>query len=152
MANFDPDAFMQQTFEEEMSTTPMLIPPGDYEAVIERVGQPRRVKDRATGEEREDALQLALTWELLDEQLKSDLDRTKVTVNQYLFIELDEHGRLASGDKNWRLGQVREAVGQLKTPWNPSMLEGAGPAIVRVGHNTYEGNTSARVDRVVGIK
>ena len=146
MANFDPNAFMEQTVNEEMTTEPALIPQGEYEAVIDKVGQPTPIKDR------DDAVRLSIAWELLDEELRQELGRTKVICFQNLFIEIDENGRIAPGDRNWRLGQVREAVGQLKTPWNFNMLQGAGPAIVRVGHNTYEGNTSARVDRVVGIK
>jgi hypothetical protein len=70
-----------------------------------------------------------------------------------MFVELDESGRIAtSGDKNWRLGQVKEAVGQAdQIPWHVNMLQGAGPVRVRVVHSTYNNNTSAQVDRVTKL-
>lgn len=146
MANFDSAAFMQQTVDEEMATEPILVTPGEYEAVVDKLAA-RAPKDNDSG------VNLQISWEILDDELKAQLGRPKIIVPQFMFVELDESGRIATGsDKNWRLGQVREAVGQSGTvPWHPNMLQGAGPAKVRVVHNTYNNNTSAQVDRVVAL-
>lgn len=145
MGNFDAAAFMQQTSEEKMASEPVLVPPGEYEAVVDKLTA-KAPRNNDSG------VNLAITWEILSDELKTALGRPKITVMQFLFVELDEAGKIATGgDKNWRLGQVREAVKQDTGPWHPAMLEGAGPALVRVSHSDYEGNTSARVDRVVSI-
>lgn len=144
-SNFDAQSFLQQTVEEPMATEPVLIPPGEYEAVIDKVGA-RAPKDNDAG------VNLQITWEILDEALKAELDRPKIIVSQFMFVELDESGRIGTGgDKNWRLGQIRAAIGQAGNPWHPNMLQGAGPVRIRVVHNTYNNNTSAQVDRVVKL-
>lgn len=144
--NFDAQAFLQQTVEAPLASEPVLITPGEYEAVIDKVGA-RAPKDNDSG------VNVQISWEILDEELKAQMGRPKIIVSQFMFVELDENGRIAGGgDKNWRLGQVKEAVGQNGAgPWHISMLQGAGPARVRVVHNTYNNNTSAQVDRVVKL-
>ena len=144
--NFDASNFLQQTVEEPLADEPTLIPPGEYEAVIDKVGA-RAPRDNDSG------VNVSLSWEITDDALRTSLGRPKVIVPQFMFVELDEHGRIATGgDKNWRLGQVKAAVGQNSSgPWQINMLQGAGPAVIRVVHNTYQGNTSAQVDRVVAL-
>lgn len=142
---FDAQAFLQQTVDESMATEPVLVPVGEYEAIVDKTGA-KAPKDNDSG------VNLNIMWEITDENLKAQLDRPKIIVPQFMFVELDENGRIATGgDKNWRLGQVREAVGQSGNPWHPNMLQGAGPVRIRVVHNTYNNNTSAQVDRVVKL-
>jgi hypothetical protein len=150
-ANFDAQAFMSQSVEgtAELATEPTLIPVGEYEAVVDKVdAKPPRPESEWNG------VTVSVNWEIMDEALRSKLNRVKIIVTQYIPVELDENGRIAKGgDKNWRLWQVKDALGQ-KTidPWNPKLLEGAGPAIVRIKHNSYQGNTSSQVDRVAARK
>ena len=145
-ANFDAEAFLNQTIDAPLKEEPDLIPPGEYEAVIDKVGA-RAPKDNDSG------VNVSILWEITDPELKAQMGRPKIIVPQFMFCELDENGRLATGgDKNWRLGQIREAVGQNKTgAWHVQQLLGAGPARIRVKHNDYQGNVSAQVDRVVKL-
>jgi len=146
--NFDAESFLNQTVDAPLADEPVLVPPGEYEAVIDRVGA-RQPRDNDAG------INVSILWEITDDALRAELDRPKIIVPQFMFVELDENGKIAagSGDKNWRLGQVKKAVGQDGNgPWNIKNLEGAGPATVRVVHNTYNNNTSAQVDRVAALK
>lgn len=144
--NFDAQSFLHNTIDAPLADEPVLIPQGEYEATIDKIGV-KPAKDNDSG------VNLNIQWEINDPELKAQLDRVKIIVPQFMFVVLDENGRLdVSGDKNWRLGQVKTAVGQENAkPWHVAMLEGAGPARVRVNHNTFNGNTNAQVDRVVKL-
>jgi len=145
-ANFDAQAFLQQTVEAPMQDEADLVPPDEYEAVIDKVGA-TKPKDNDSG------VNVQIMWEITSDELRTRMNRPKIIVPQFMFCPLDENGRIStSGDANWRLGQVRTAVGQNGNgPWHIGNLAGAGPARIRVTHNTYKGNTSAQVDRVVAL-
>lgn len=150
-ANFDAQAFMSQSIEgtAELATEPTLVPIEEYEAIVDKVdAKPPKADSEWNG------VTVSISWEIMDEQLRAKMNRVKIIVTQFIPVELDDSGRIAKGgDKNWRLWQVKEALGQKAIdPWNPKLMEGAGPAIVRVKHNTYQGNTSAQVDRVTARK
>jgi hypothetical protein len=128
MSVFDPNHFLQQTVEGgnfETRVTP--IDEGEYPAVIDAIDIKTLTKSgiRYVAE---------LRWSIMDENVKAKLGLPKVTVRQSVFLDIDEAGRYEKGpNKNVQLGRVRDAVGQGNVnPWALAMLQGAGPAKVKI--------------------
>lgn len=123
---FDPNTFLQQTITDANATRLTPIPEGEYLAVIDKLGI--RTNDKGT-------IMLDVIWAVLDETVKQTLGMDKPTVKQTCFLDLDANGKLATGDnKNVQVGRVREAVGQniAGQAWGPNMLQGAGPAKIKI--------------------
>lgn len=125
---FDPDMFLNQevTGANEVKYTP--VPIGEYSAYC----------DDLSMDSYEDTPILIVHWAILSDELKEKLGLEKPTVQDRIFLDLNEDGSLAFGpNKNVKLGRTREAVGQndpSKT-WNFNMLRGAGPVLIMVEHN-----------------
>lgn len=127
MSVFNPEQFLQQTVTEAFETRMTPVPEGEYLASIDKLGM-RTLPN--TGQPI-----LDITWTILDDAVKAALGLSKITVRQSVFLDLDANGKLDNGaNKNIRLGQIREAMGQNTPgqPWGPMMLNGAGPAKVKV--------------------
>lgn len=152
---FDADKFLNQSTDQAMATVMAPCPEGEYEALIENV-EAFPIKDKNTGQERDDTLRLQVTWNIIDQALLESIDRPKITVRQAIFIDLDESGAFAHGkDKNVSLGKLRAAVRQNDSgPWSPASLVGAGPALVRVTHRPNKDDDSmiyAEIRQVTAI-
>lgn len=134
---FDVDALLENTTTESNETSFTPIPEGEYTATISSV------KARSP---KEGMALLDIVYDIDDPDLAQRLNRQKVTVRQSVFLDI-ENGKLATGpNQNVDLGRVREAVGQNQAgkPWAPSMLEGAGPVRIIVGHR-QDKNDPAKV-------
>ncbi len=143
MSVFDPETFLENEYTGAMADRPVQIPSCESLANIDNI-KPREVQTK-TGPR----VILDVFWELLDEELKDRLERAKIIVRQSLWLDFTDGGDLDySGDKNWRLGQVRAALGQNTPgePWSFGMLPGAGPALVHVKESEEE--YPSEVDRV----
>lgn len=137
MSSFDPTQFLSQTITEANETRFTPIPEGEYLASISKLGM--RTLDK-TG-----AVILDITWDILDENLKATLGLDKPQVRQSCFLDLDANGKIASGqNKNVDLGRVRDALGQNNAgqPWGPMMLNGAGPAKLKIGQRVDPNDSS----------
>lgn len=124
---FDPDTFLNQevTGSNDVKYTP--VPIGEYKAFIDDLGM----------DSYNDQPILVLSYALLDDNLKEKLGLEKPTVQDRIFLDMNEDGSIAFGpNKNIRLGRVREAVDQNnpKKKWNFNMLRGAGPVAIMVDH------------------
>src|SRR5690606_13053223 len=105
MSVFDPELFMQQTVDEANDTQYLTVPAGEYHAVIEKVDIPADRKNK----DGDPIYPLDVTWEILDEGVKAQLGRDKVTVRQSIFLDITESGALDMGKgKNVPLGKLRE--------------------------------------------
>lgn len=128
---FDPDTFMTTSTDGANSTVSEPVPSGDFNAVIDKVDV--RPVETKNGQ----SYSMDVTWNILDDAVKSKLDRDKVTVRQSIWLDMTAQGQLDMGKgKNVGLGRLRSAVGQNDPgkPWAPGMLTGAGPALIKVGH------------------
>lgn len=166
MTTFDPDTFMQQTIDEPLQDEYILCPEGEYQAVIDtftsetafRTNEFEYKKGPNAGLPGE-MTTFNCPWVIQDDRVKVALGRDKVIVFEPIILDFDNSGRLDLGvNKNVKLGQLRTAVGQKDTkPWGVSMLQGAGPCMVRVKHREIERKDKskmkiAEVDRVVPIR
>ena len=116
MSLFDTSSLLEQTYDEEIDTNFYLCPPGEYQAQITelrlREGQSQKVKVTWTN--------LDIVWDILDENLKVNMNMQKVQVTQQLFwfLKLDQNGDIAlparpdwSVNRNMPLKRVMRAVG-----------------------------------------
>lgn len=158
---FDPKEFLQQTVTVPMATRITLVPEGEWIAIIstsipiEDWFSEAEWKDKKSGETRRQST-AKIPIEITDENAKLLVKREKLIVYYDTFLDLDERGRLATGeDKNVRLGALREALNQNSDPaWTFQSLWGAGPFIVKVKHKTDEkrGEDFAHAVRVARIR
>lgn len=119
MGLFDPDAFMNQQQEGEVSTQRLVIDPSVYPGVVEEVTLSNGEKDG-----REWAA-MTLMWGVEDEGVRAALKREVVKVRQQFFLDLDSMGDLDKGEgRNVDLGRLLKAVGLQGKPWSPNGLVG----------------------------
>lgn len=112
MANnsaFDPNAFLTQEVEGSNSTKLIPIDDGEYNAQVKKLtsrlleidGEPRIVVD--------------VTWEILDEEVKSKTKMDHPQCRQGIFLDMLPGGSIDMGEgKNVTLGKLRDAVGMNK--------------------------------------
>lgn len=129
---FDPNTFLNTTYDEALDTKVVPCPVGEYLGLAEKV----EIKQWAARDGSSSGLKLAILWDIQDENVKQLLGRDTVRVPQDQMLDLTETGALDFGKgKNVGLGRIREALG-LNTPGEPfafSMIQGR-MAKVKVSH------------------
>ena len=132
-STFDPDAFMNATVDAPLATNLQGVPEGEYTAVIgdfdSSAFRSVTVTNKTTGLS-QDRPVLEVPFVIQDDALKAKLGREQITHRETFWLDIDANGKLDTGpDKNVRLGQLRNALGQnaAGTPWAPSMLRNMGP-------------------------
>ena len=130
---FDPDQFMNTTVDTPMATSLQSVPAGEYTAMVGDFDS-RALKTVNTKNGPRPVLEVPFT--IQDDKLKAQLGRETVTHRESYWLDfLPGSASLDTGpDKNVRLGQLREALGQNKKnePWAPSMLRNMGPLRIKV--------------------
>lgn len=117
---FDPDSFLDAEVEGANETERVLVPTGVYNAFIEDIAVRNGEKDDG-----DPWAQLVIKWNLEDESVKESLNRDKVILSDYMFVDLDDEGRIATGvNKNVPLGKLRKATGTNEGRFSPRMLIG----------------------------
>ena len=128
MSTFNPEAFMNATFNDSNSTQYEQVPEGEFQAVIDTV------TPRTTGTGK--AL-LSVRWKVDDEGVRNQTGMAEPSVFQTVWLDVTEQGGLDFGKgKNVQLGKLRDALNQNAAgkPWAPGMLVG-GIAKIRVKHS-----------------
>lgn len=149
--SFNPELFLNMQTDQANSTEFVLVPPGEYTAVIGPI-TPDSFKsfDIKRGERAgEKAYRLDLKLDINDDTgaLRELLGRPP-TVTAGIMLDIGKDGSLEFGKgRNVQLGRLREAVNQNATgrPWSFGMLSGQVVKIV-VKHGTYDGKTVVNVD------
>jgi len=106
---FDPASFLTQETSDQMDTQFVLIPAGEYPAMISKVDarQQQSTKDPA-----EVWTILDITYVIDDQGVREETGLPEPSIRQSLFLDLDPLGKLDTGKgKNVNLGRLREAVG-----------------------------------------
>jgi hypothetical protein len=153
----DLDALMTQTVDSSMSTSMTPCPEGEWQAMLDDITeQSFQVITRDDGTE---ATIFKPNFIITDQAAISAVGRDRLAVpHRGIWLDFDDDGQLSTGkDKNVKLGQLREAVGQNKRKgWGFGKLSGAGPVVVLVRHRIPDANDPetkyAEVRRVSAIK
>jgi hypothetical protein len=134
--SFDPNTFLNTTYEEANDTKVMPCPAGEYLAIADKV-------DINTWSKRDGSasgIKADIVWEIQDENVKALLSRSKVTSRQTVMLDTTDTGALDLGKgRNIGLGRLREALG-LNTPGEPfsfGMIQGRVATVV-VSHRSGE--------------
>lgn len=142
---FDPDTFGNEE-QEELSTERVAIPLGVHEAFIEALSFAHGTSEK-TGE----AWQRAdVKFSITEASVLAEMERDKVSLTEGYMLEIDEAtGRLASGKgKNYKLGQLRAAVGKSKGPLNDIV---GCRCLIEVKARIYEGKPREYIASVASI-
>lgn len=145
-SDFNPDEFLSgTTLDEPLSTVATPVPEGTYRGQVDNVTA-RRI-DGPTPR-----IICEVTWELLDEAVRAELERDKVTVRQDIWLDLDSNGALdKSKGKNVGLGRLREALGQNEmSGWTFSSMKGQ-MATVRVSHRSDKDDPTIKYAQVARV-
>jgi hypothetical protein len=144
--SFDPNAFLNQQFDEANDTKLVPCPTGEYLAVADKV----EVKQWASKDGSSSGLKVEILWDIQDENVKALLGRDSVKVPQQQMLDLTDTGQLDFGTgKNVGLGRIREAL-DLNTAGEPfafGMIQGR-MATAKVSHRIYNDDIFAEIKAV----
>ena len=151
----DIDALISTSIREKLDTTYPVPPEKEYTA---NIGEPRdELKEWFRNVKRDDGTVTAtinIPFILHDETVRDQLGVRTLTSRLTIWLDTEISGALSTGKgKNISLGQLREALGQKEiTPWNFSMLIGAGPVKVITTNSTgKDGKVYSNVSKVAKI-
>lgn len=145
---FDASQLLNSTISGALSTQAEQCPPGEFPALIQGVD----IKDfqyRSGERAGQTGYRLEVQYLILDPQVEASLGRQPL-VRSSIMLDVTSNGGLDHGKgKNFRLGALREAVGQNQEgrPWSPKMLEG-NSVIVKVKHRMDGDQVFADIERV----
>lgn len=164
MNSFDPNSFLQSTVDSPLDTEYMLIPEGEYHAIIDDFDSTAleqidfTYKKGARAGQPGSMTKFTIPFVIQDDKVKQEMGRDKVVISKQVILDLNDQGSLdTSRGRNVELGRVRAAAGQQDTsPWGFANLRGAGPMMIKVVHRTFDRSdgtkgTRAEVDRVARI-
>lgn len=125
---FDINQFLGITYEDAFQTERALIPEGEYQAFIKSF-------DVQVGT-RPGSLLARVRWEIPDEELAKELNRSELFIDDMLFLDVDPSDPnilLYGVNQNLKLGRIRKALGQNNPgqPWNFGMLEN-GASVIKI--------------------
>jgi hypothetical protein len=147
---FNVQDFLNQTVSESNSTEIEQVPPGTYQACLEKIEAkqyPRKDDPSKV------SFKCELQWSILDDAVLSDLERDKVIVRQDFFLDINESGRISTErGKNVSLGRLRVALGLNDTGQVFSLNDAVGRcAQVLVKQDLYKDKMYSKVYEVSKI-
>lgn len=144
--SFDPNTFLNATFDETNDTKIIPCPAGEYLAMADKV----EIKPWASRDGSSSGLKLSILWEIQDENVKALLGRDVVKVPQDQMLDLTDAGALDfSKGRNVGLGRIREAL-DLNTPGQPfsfGMIQGRLAKVV-VSHRPSGEDLYAEIKKI----
>jgi len=131
---FNAEKFLNSTISAPLSTVVVVCPEGEYKAFVDDGDKAIQFRDGDASKNL--SPQAVVLFNILDDAVKAQLKRDKVLVPMNCWLDLDESGEgldLSEG-KNVSLGRLRKALDQNdpNLAWNPMMLKGKGPLMVKV--------------------
>lgn len=144
--SFDPNTFLNATFDEQNDTKVIPVPAGEYLALAEKVD----VKSWSSKDGSSSGIKLEIVWDILDDNVKALLGRDTVKVTQQQMLDLTDTGALDMGKgKNIGLGRIREAL-DMNTPGQPfsfGMIQGRMAKVI-VSHRAVGEDIYAEIKKV----
>ncbi len=147
---FDPNVFLNQTFDEANSTESVPCPVGEYLAIADKV----ELKTWASGDGSASGLKLEILWDLQDENVKELLGRASVKVRQQQMLDMTEDGKTLDfgKGKNVGLGRIRAAL-DLNTPgeaFSFPMIQGRMGKVM-VSHRPDKNDPAKMYDEIKAV-
>lgn len=146
MTSFDPNTFLNTTYDEANDTKVIPVPAGEYQAIAEKVD----IKTWSSKDGSSSGLKLEIVWDILDDNVKALLGRDTVKVTQQQMLDLTDTGALdLSKGKNVGLGRIREALG-MNTPgqaFSFGMIQGQLAKVI-VSHRVVGEDIFAEIKKI----
>ena len=153
---FDAEKFLNQTIQDPMSTITIACPEGEYKAFVDD-GE-KAVLFREGGLDRngnELSPQCVVLFAIMGDQIPNQqLKRDKVLVPYNCWLDVKGDSLDLSEGKNVGLGRLRKALDQNDGAWDPMMMKGKGPVMIRVTQRSDKNDPTqkyAEVSRVAKI-
>jgi len=153
---FDADKFLNQTVQDPMSTVTIPCPEGEFKAFVD--DGDRAVTFREGGLDRNGndlSPQCVVQFAIMGDQLPNQfLKRDKVIVPTNIWLDVTGDALDLSERKNVGLGLLRKALDQNDGAWNPMMMKGKGPVMIKVTQRSDKNDPTqkyAEVNRVSKI-
>jgi hypothetical protein len=154
--SFDADKFLNQTISDPMSTITIPCPEGEFKAFVDD-GE-KAITFREGGIDRngnELSPQCVVLFVIMGDQMPNQiLKRDKVMVPMNIWLDVNGDGLDLSEGKNVGLGRLRKALDQNAGAWNPMMMKGKGPVMVKITQRSDKNDPTqkyAEVNRVSKI-
>lgn len=155
---FDADSFMNETVDAPMATSLQSIPDGEYQAVIgDFTSEAFKTVTFQNAKHEEVSRQvLEVPFIIQDAALSAKMEREQIVHRESFWLDFDANGKLATGpDKNVRLGQLKDALGQNVPGWAPSHLRNMGPLLIAIkskaGTGKNDGKTFTNITKYAKI-
>lgn len=152
---FDADKFLNQTVSTPMSTSVIPCPEGEYKAFVDDGDRAISFRDGGTDRNGNDlSPQCIVLFTIMDDTVKQHLNRDKVLVPHNIWLDVHGDSLDLSEGKNVGLGRLRKALDQNDGAWNPNMMKGKGPVMVKVTQRSDKQDPTikyAEVSRVAKI-
>lgn len=152
---FNAEKFLNTSIQGASSTVVLVCPEGEYKAFIDDGDKAIQFRDGDAS--RNLSPQCVVLFAITGDQPPNQfLKRDKVLVPLTIWLDMDEAGEALNMDegKNVGLGRVRKAIGQNEGTWNPLMMKGKGPVMIKVGQRADKNDPTikyAEVTRVAAI-
>lgn len=150
---FNAEAFLNQTIEEPMSTKSLVVPEGEYRAIVDDGDNAIQFKEFAGKDGKPPSFQCVVLFQILDDSVKAFMKREKVTAPMNIWLDMKEDGSgldLSEG-RNVNLGKLRAALGQNSGSWSPLMMKGKGPVMIKTSQRADKNNPEIKYAEVVRV-
>jgi hypothetical protein len=154
--SFDAEKFLNQTYNDSFSTVTVACPEGEYKAYVD--DGDKAITFREGGLDRNGnqlSPQCVVQFAIMGDQLPNQqLKRDKVIVPMNIWLDVNGDNLDLSEGKNVGLGRLRKALDQNDGAWNPMMLKGKGPVMIKVTQRSDKNDPTqkyAEVNRVSKI-
>lgn len=152
---FDKEKLLNQKYDKAGSTEYLVPPEGEFKMMVDGdVPVDRWLRSGKSSKTGEEFMAYEIPIVILDDRVRAEMGREKVTSRYRGFLDFDAAGDLDFGPgKNVKLNQLRDVVGQNVPgkPWGLADLAGKGPFLGKIGHDSSSGTTYAEVRSVTRI-
>lgn len=148
---FNAEKFMSTNIEAPMATRTLVCPEGEYKAFVDDGDKAINFRDGNAANNL--SPQAVVLFAILDQEPNRYLKRDKVLVPMNCWLDLDDSGEALdlSEGKNVKLGQLRTAIDQNSGTWNPNMMKGKGPVMIKVTHRSDKNDPTVKYAEVARV-
>jgi hypothetical protein len=149
---FDADKFLNQSINAPMSTSTVPVPEGEFKAFVDDGDKAITFREgRTLDNGTELSPQCIVMFSIMDDNLKTQLNRDKILVPLTLWLDVKGDSLDLSDGKNVGLGRLRKALDQNDGVWNPNMMKGKGPVMIKVGQRSDKQDPTIKYAEVTRV-
>ena len=150
---FDAEKFLNQTIQTPMSTSTTPCPEGEYRAFVDDGDNAITFQEGGTDRNGNDlSPRMKVLFAITGDQLPNlQLKRDKVLVTWTAWLDIDGDTIDLREGKNVSLGRLRKALNQNDGAWNPLMMKGKGPVLIKVGQRSDRNDPTQKYAEVIRV-